>query len=44
MVGLLASPFYLFRAARMYYKKPDDEVVEMQFGELFEGLSRETFP
>ena len=44
LVVLLASPLYLYFQAAKYFKHKDDAKFEKEYGHLFEGLSRDTFP
>ena len=43
MIGILASPFYLYNQSKKLFKNKGNEYLEREYGKLFEGLSRESF-
>ena len=44
LIGLIASPFYLYRAAKKYFTRKKEEEVEKKYGQLFENLSSDSLP
>ena len=44
IIGLIASPFYLYHAAKKYFFEKQDKLVEKKYGQLFENLSSDSLP